>query len=266
MVYLRLKGGVITVTTYTVGDVAKLAHVSVRTLHYYDEYGLLTPSARSEAGYRLYTDQDLERLQHVLFYKELGFGLEAIRTIMSNPDYDRYQALKEQRALIAKQIRRAESILQVIDKTLASLEGGIDMSKEEMFEVFGDFDPAGHEDEVKERWGETEAYKESARRTKRYTKDDWKRHKAESDSINQAIAALMDQGVAPTDTRALDAVERHRLLIDRWFYPCSRKMHAELGRMYVDDPRFTATYEKIRPGMAHYLREATAANAARGED
>ena len=132
-----------------------------------------------------------------------------------------------------------------------------------MFEVFGDFDPAEHEAEAKERWGDTAAYKESARRTRRYTKDDWARFKAESDAVNEAIAALMDEGVAPDDPRAMDAVERHRLLIDTWFYPCPVEMHEQLGRMYVEDARFTATYEKIRPGMAEYLRDATAANARR---
>ncbi len=139
------------------------------------------------------------------------------------------------------------------------------MSKEEMFEVFGDFDPAEHEGEARERWGDTDAYAESAKRTARYSKQDWVRFKAESEEINGAIASLMDEGVAPGDPRAMDAVERARLQIDEWFYPCSREMHAELGRMYVADPRFTATYEKIRPGMAQYVCDATAANLACGE-
>lgn len=137
------------------------------------------------------------------------------------------------------------------------------MTKEEMFEVFGDFDPSEYEDEVKDRWGDTDAYKESARRTARYTKEDWARFKAESEQVNSAIVALMDEGVAPEDPRAMDAVDRHRLQIDRWFYPCSRQMHAALGEMYIADPRFTATYEKIRLGMARYVCDATQANLAR---
>lgn len=248
---------------YTIGEVAKLAHISVRTLHHYDELGLLKPSERSDAGYRLYSPEDLERLQHVLFYKELGFGLDEIASLMADPKVDRARALIKQRGLIERQIRRFEAMLHLIDKTLVSLEGGFNMSKEEMFEVFGDFDPTKYEDEVKERWGHTDAYKESARRAKRYTKEDWKRFKDESHEITRAIASLIDQGVPPNDPRAMDAVERHRLQIDKWFYPCSREMHAELGKMYVADPRFTATYEKIRPGMAEYVRDATAANAAR---
>jgi hypothetical protein len=88
---------------------------------------------------------------------------------------------------------------------------------------------------------------------------------AESEETSAAIASLLDEGVAPDDPRAMDAVERHRVLIDRWFYPCSHEMHAELGRMYVADPRFTATYERIRPGMARYVSSAIAANAARAK-
>ena len=137
------------------------------------------------------------------------------------------------------------------------------MTKEEMFDVFGDFNPKDYEDEVKERWSDTDAYKESAKRTRRYTKADWQRYKEENERVNTAIAELMDEGVAATDARAMDAVDEARRLIDTWFYPCSPEMHAKLGEMYVADERFSATYEAIRPGMAQYMKEATAANAAR---
>jgi len=248
---------------YKVGDVARIAHVSVRTLHHYDELGLLSPSVRSEAGYRLYTATDLERLQQVLFFKELGFSLEEIRDLLADPGFDRKEALLLQRELVAEQALRHEAMLGLIDRTLLSMERGTAMTNEEMFEVFGDFDPAEYEDEVKERWGETDAYKESARRTARYTKADWQRFKDESEEINLAIAALMDEGVPAEDPRAMDAVERARLQIDTWFYPCSRQMHKALGEMYIVDPRFTATYEKIHVGMAQYMHDAIAANAAR---
>lgn len=249
-----------------VGDVARLAGVSVRTLHHYDELGLLKPSRRSESGYRLYTDEDLRRLQQILFYKELGFGLERIADVMNAPDFDRREALVEQRRLLADRVQRLQATLHLVDKTLASIDGGVQMTKEEMFEVFGDFDPSQYEAEVKERWGHTEAYKESARRTKQYTKADWQRFKEESEEIGTDIARLMDDGVPPTDPRAMDAVERHRLQIDAWFYPCSREMHAELGKMYVSDERFRRTYDAVRPGMAQYVCDAIQANLARGRD
>lgn len=250
---------------YKVGEVAALAHVSVRTLHHYDEIGLLVPSGRSDAGYRLYTDDDLDRLQQVLLFKELGFALEEIRDLMDDPDFDRVETLAAQRDLLVEQATRLEAMLGLIDKTIAAQEGGIRMTKEDMFEVFGDFDPAEYEDEARERWGETDAYKESARRAARYTKTDWQRFKDESDQINTTIAALMDEGVPTDDPRAMEAVDRHRRQIDEWFYPCSLEMHANLGRMYVADPRFKATYDKIRPGMARFVCDATQANLARGD-
>ena len=138
-------------------------------------------------------------------------------------------------------------------------------SGDRMAQVFGDFDPGKHEEEARRRWGHTEAYAESARRTSHYSTKDWQRFQAQNEEVGKTIATLMDQGVPPTDPRALDAVEQARLQIDTWFYPCSRAMHAELGRMYVADPRFTATYDKIRPRMAQYICDATQANLARGE-
>lgn len=251
--------------TYTVGEVAQLSHVSVRTLHHYEEVGLLTPARRSETGYRLYSLGDLETLQQVLFYKELGFSLDDIRELMSDPAFDRREALRAQRELIAEQALRLDALLDLIDRTIDAAQGGIQMTKEEMFEVFGDFNPTEYEDEVKERWGESEAYKESARRSARYTKADWQRFKDESEEINAAVVALMDEGVPADDPRAMDAVDRARLQIDTWFYPCSREMHAGLGRMYIADPRFAATYEKIHRGMAQYMCDAILANAAREE-
>jgi MerR family transcriptional regulator, thiopeptide resistance regulator len=253
-------------TTLTVGEVARLAHVSVRTLHHYDRLGLLTPSRRSEAGYRLYSEYDLGRLQQILLYKELGFGLGEIAELMRSPDFDRVAALERQRDQLATRQERLRAVAALVDATLATLKGEREMTHEELFEAFGDFDPAAHEDEARERWGDTKAYAESRRRTKAYTKDDWLRYRSEADELNEALAALMAQGVPPGDPRAVEAAERHRLLIDRWFYPCSPQMHAALGEMYVADQRFAATFDKVRPGLARYLRDASAAALEHGAD
>lgn len=249
---------------YKVGDVAKLAHVSVRTLHHYDEIGLLEPSERSEAGYRLYTDDDLAKLQQILLYRELDFALDEIAHVLSDPDFDPLDALVAQRQLIAEKVVRDKALLGLLDRTILSMKGGIRMSKEEMFEVFGDFDPAEYEEEVQQRWGDTEAYKESARRTKRYRKEDWERMKAEQDEVNGRMLALFDEGVAADDQRAADVAEEARLLIDKWFYPLSREFHVGLAEMYLADARFTATYEKMRESLAQWWHDAILANAARG--
>lgn len=242
---------------WTVGEVAKLARVSVRTLHHYDTIGLLDPSDRSESGYRLYDMRDLERLQQVLFFRELGFGLDEIRAVMLDPGFDRAEALRAQRSLLADKARRTEAMLAKIDEALDAMDEGVTMDENDMFEVFGDFDPKQYEDEVKERWGETDAYKESMRRTKRFTKDDWKRVTAEQAAAMEALAEAYRAGAAPSDASAQEAAERHRSAIEN-FYPCSREMHAGLGRMYVADPRFAANYEKLAEGLTQWVCDTLA--------
>ena len=251
---------------YTVGELAEVAHVTVRALHHYDEIGLLEPSGRTEAGYRLYDDDDVARLHQILLLRELGFDLAQAKSILDDPAYDRREALLRQREMLEAKASQLLAMIDAVDRAVAHDERGTTMSNEERFAPFGDFDPAEYEDEVRERWGDTEAYAESERRTSKYTKQDWERFKVENEEINLVVIGLIDAGVSPSDVRALDAVERARLLIDHWFYPCSRRMHAQLGAMYVADPRFTETYEKMRPGMAQYLCDATAANAERSEE
>ena len=247
----------------TVSEVARLAAVSVRTLHHYDEIGLLSPKERSDSEYRLYGDSDLERLQSILFYRELGFGLEQIAQLLDAPGFSRQEALMEQRALLEKKTANLMDMIASIDASLLAMKKGNSMSAEEMFDVFGDFDPAEYEDEAKERWGDTDAYKESARRTARYKKQEWEQIANESAATNEAFAALMAEGVAPGDPRSMDLAEEARLHIDRWFYPCTREMHVGLGDTYVADPRFTATYDKVAPGLAKYICAAIKANAER---
>lgn len=249
----------------SVGKVAELASVSVRTLHHYDEVGLLSPSARSEAGYRFYDDADLARLQQILFYRELGFGLEDIGKIMSDPEFDRRDALIEQRRMLERKSAHIGAMLEAIDRALDASQKGIVMNKEEMFEVFGDFDPAEYEDEVKERWGDTDAYKESNRRASAYTKQDWERIKAEGAEQMERMIALFDEGASPEDPRSMDVAEAARLSIDRNFYPCSYEMHVNLGEMYIADPRFTKYYDQHRDGLAQWFCDAVIANALREE-
>ena len=251
-------------TLWTVGEVASLAHVSVRTLHHYDEIGLVRPSARSDAGYRLYDAADLGRLQQVRFYRELGFGLDEIRTLMTEPGFDRGAALREQRELLRAEGRRVEAMLAAIDVAITAHETGSTMTDQEMFEVFGEtFDHRDHTDEVRDRWGDTDAYQQSQQRTRGYAKADWQAVKDEMDTIHGRFAALLDAGQPAGSPEAMEAAEAHRRHIDDRFYDCSHEMQVQLAEMYVADPRFTATYEAIRPGLAGYVREAILANADR---
>ena len=248
----------------TVGQVAEVAGVTVRTLHHYDALGLLTPGARSEAGYRLYEDADCERLQEILFYRELGFGLREINVILRDPEYDRAGALRQQRDLLVVRKDRLQTMIGAVETALDAHEKGITMTKEEMFEVFGDFDPEAYEAEVEERWAGP-ALEQSKRRTKTYGKDQWKEAIAEGESITAELAERLRAGDAPENVAAMDLAEQHRQHCCRWFYECSHEMHAGLGDMYVADPRFTEYYEKYAPGLAEFVRSAIHANRVRHE-
>jgi DNA-binding transcriptional MerR regulator len=250
---------------YTVGAVARMSGVTVRTLHHYDEIGLLSPGERSDAGYRRYDEADLDRLQRILFYRELGFGLDDIRTVMTDVGADASVHLRRQHAMLRDRIRRLERMAAAVEKAMEARTMGINLTPEERFEVFGDFDPDQHAAEVEERWGETDAYRESQRRVARYTKADWHRMKAESAEPVSRLVSAMQAGLPPDSAEAMDAAEAHRRHISDWFYDCTYAIHVGLAEMYLADPRFTATYEKIAPGLAQYLHDAIMANATRHE-
>lgn len=245
---------------YRVKDVARLARVTTRALHHYDRLRLLVPSARTEAGYRLYSAEDLQRLQQILIAKGLGLPLEAIRRMLDDPDYDRKTALIEQREQLRCQAQRAEAMIRAVDAALDALEKEMQMEAETLFEGF---EPASHEDEVRRRWGHTTAYAEAGRRTKGYTKDQWQEINLESDTLLRRVAQMLEQGVMADAQQVMDAAEEHRMHIDRWFYPCDQRMHVGLSEMYVADERFAAYFEKLRPGLAAYLAAAIRANAKR---
>jgi len=249
--------------TYTVSDVAGATGITVRTLHHYDEIGVLRPSERSPSGYRIYDEADLERLQEVLFFRELGFGLGEIRTSLADPSLDRRQVLLRQRSLMADQVKRFRQMVKAIDRALDAIDEGVLMDKEEMFEIFGDFDPTDFEDEARERWGDTDMYEESQRRTGSYSKDEWMKLGAEGRAIGEGLAVLMAAGVEATSEAAMDFAEQHRQHVSRWFYQCSYEIHMGLGEMYVADPRFTKYWDAFHPGLAPYTRDAFVANASR---
>ncbi|MFI9611459.1 MerR family transcriptional regulator [Streptomyces sp. NPDC052023] len=251
--------------SYSVGQVAGYAGVTVRTLHHYDEIGLLAPSERSHAGHRRYSDADLDRLQQILFYRELGFPLDEVAALLDDPAADPRAHLRRQHELLTARIEKLQKMAAAVEHAMEARNMGINLTPEEKFEVFGDHDPDQYEDEVRERWGNTDAYRQSRERTASYTKEDWKRVNEEFGAIHLRMAELMAAGTPADSEAAMDTAEEHRLFITRSYYDCSHEMHGCLGEMYVSDPRFTATYDKIRPGLAVYLRDAIKANAARRE-
>lgn len=243
----------------TVGELSRLTGVTVRALHHYDEIGLVRPSQRTAAGYRLYDDADVLRLQQVLVMRELGVPLDRIAAAIDEGG-DRAAMLRAHRAALADKRGRLDAMLAAVDAALAVLEKGKPMTSDDFKAMFDGFDPADHEAEAQARWGATEAYKESARRTKQYGKAEWQAIRDESAAIYARLGALMQQGAAASDAAVQTAVEDHRKHLERWFYPCSHEMHRGLGEMYVADPRFTATLDKAGgAGFARFLRDAIAA-------
>ncbi|MCF6524983.1 MerR family transcriptional regulator [Streptomyces sp. JJ36] len=247
---------------YSVGQVARVAGVTVRTLHHYDEIGLLRPGARTPAGHRRYDDADLDRLQQILFYRELGFPLEEVAELLDDPDADPVEHLRRQHTLLTGRIDRLREMAEAVQRAMEARKMGINLTPEEKFEVFGDFDPDAHAEEAEERWGGTDAYRESQRRAASYTKEDWLRINAEADDLNRRFVALMEAGAAPEGEEARELAEEHRQHISRHFYACSYEIHTGLAEMYVTDERFTRNIDQAKEGLAAYLREAILANAA----
>lgn len=238
---------------YKIKAVADIAGVSVRTLHHYDQIDLLKPTNTTPAGYRLYSEADLERLQEILFFKELGFALREIATILDSPAYDRAEGLMSHRQLLEKKRQRLDELLGLVDRAVLANERSQNMGADKMFEGFDETKLEDYKQEVREKY-DPKVVAESERRTSSYSKEDWVTIKAEANDINQHIASLIERG--PADPEAQEAVGRFYQHINDRFYACTPEIFRGLGEMYVQDARFTAFYENIEPGMAEFMREA----------
>ncbi len=248
--------------THTVKSVADLAGVSIRALHHYDRIGLLRPASVSRAGYRLYTDEDLERLQQVLFFRELGFSLRDIKDIIDRPDFDRKQALITHKALLQEKQQRLQRLIASVDRSIDALERGVAMEKDTMFDGFDASKMEEYREEARAKYGK-EIVDESYRRVAHHTKDDWAKFKAESQSIVEALASLMERD--PSDPAVQEQIDRHFRQINDHFYTPTPEVYRGLGDLYISDSRFTANYDTVRPGLAAFMREAMRVYADRLE-
>jgi DNA-binding transcriptional MerR regulator len=251
------------IAALTVGQVAEQLGVTVRTLHHYDEIRLLVPSERTPAGYRLYTADDIARLQNVVVYRRLGFPLEEIALLLDEPDVDVSEHLRRQRAAVLSRVDEMHDLVTAIDRALEKEMSGSRLTRQEQKELFGDGFSDDFAEEAEQHWGETEAWAQSQGRTSKYTKADWAEVKAEMDANNAAFVSAMSDGAPATSERAMDAAEQHRLHIHQRFYDLTPESHRRLGDMYLADPRFTKNFEDVAPGLAQYVRDAIHANADR---
>lgn len=243
--------------TITVGELARISGVSIRTLHHYDEIGLLKPAGRTDSGYRLYGEADVDRLRLILTYRALDLALDDIGRILE--DGDAVETLRGARDRVSDQIGHLQAIRASLDSAIESEEKGTTMTPEEKLAVFGDFDPDEHRAEAEQRWGGSDAYIESARRTATYGVADWERIRDQADAIYTMAARYAAEGAATDGIEAAALVESHRDHITENFYECTPEIHAGLGRMYVEDPRFTANIDRAGAGTAAFLSDAIVA-------
>lgn len=225
-------------------EFAELTGVSVRTLHYYDEIGLLKPSeVDAQNGYRFYDEKSMERMQEILFYRELDFSLKTIALILSSPDYDKQQALSKQRQLLIAKKERLEMLIDALD----SLEKG-----EDFMNTNNDYETLKNQyaEEVKHRWGNTDAFKESVRRNKDFSKS-----AALLDSGFEGFAELNRIGILPNDEPSKVQVEKLQQCITDNFYTCTNEILAGLGQIYVADNRFKTNIDKHGVGTAEFVSE-----------
>lgn len=249
---------------YPVGKVAALSGITVRTLHHYDEIGLLSPSGRTPAGYRSYGDDDLDRLQRILFYRELGLGLEAIAKIVDDPGLDALEHLRRQRTLLRERIGELTRMAESVERVIKAKEIGGALTPEEKFEVFGEFrEPEGYAEEAVRRWGETPQWRTAA---VPLSKEEWiEAEKVRQDWVRRLLD-VVDSGATADSDAAMDLAEEHRLLLAAFMGDCDHAMHREVAGMYVTDPvqlGFLVREPDQRPGLAEYLRDAVHANADR---
>lgn len=229
-------------------EFAEFSGVSVRTLHYYDEIGLLIPAFVDECtGYRYYDENSIVRMQEILFYRELDFSLKDIKYIISSPNYDKNKALRDQKQLLKLKKERLESLIEAIDGA---------MKGENIMKAFDDSEFVKYKTEAQERWGHTEAYNEYTKKTNNYSKENWNNLAEEMDHIMLEFSLCMKNGFSSDSLQAQELVERLKKFITDNYYNCTSEILAGLGQMYVADERFKKNIDKHALVTAVFISEA----------
>ncbi len=240
-------------TAYTVHQVAEMAGVSVRTLHHYDHIGLLKPAARTAAGYRLYRQDDLLRLQQILLFRELDMPLDTIRSILDDPGFDSVEALETHRRTLEGQAARLTRLLQTIDKTILRIKGDtMALTDEELYEGLPKEQSERWRREARELYGD-DVVEQSEQRARKMSKAEWNALKDEGDAVTRGLAGLMDRD--PGDPEVQAAVAKHYAWLEH-FWHADADAYRGLGQLYVENDEFRAFYERYRPGLADFMQAA----------
>ena len=234
-----------------ISEVARLSGVTVRTLHYYDEIGLLKPSDITDSGYRKYSTEDLETLQQILFFRELDFPLNEIKEIMINLNYDKSEALKKHKELLMEKRKRIDGLITLIDKTI---KGDNNMSFKEFDNSKIEENKRKYAEEVKNRWGNTDAYKEYEKKTSSYDGNSW-------NEINEGMVEILKEFADnreedPNSDIIQSLVEKWQSYITSNFYNCTKEILSCLGLMYIGDERFKENIDKYGEGTAEFMAKA----------
>jgi DNA-binding transcriptional MerR regulator len=243
---------------YTVQKLASLAGVSTRTLRYYDEVGILKPARINSSGYRIYGQQEVDMLQQILFYRELGLSLDHIKAIVTDPGFDGKKALKEHRQQLLEKRKQLDLLIGNVEKTIEATEGRMNMSNKEKFEGFKkkliDDNEQKYGKEIREKYGD-EKVEQSNAKLMNMTQEQYEEVTALAEQVTLTLAEAFKTG-DPAGELAQKAAELHKKWLTYYWKEYSKEAHAGLAQMYVDDERFTAYYDKEQPGTAQFLRDA----------
>jgi DNA-binding transcriptional MerR regulator len=243
---------------YTVNKLAKLAGVSTRTLRYYDQLGLLSPARASENGYRIYGQKEVDHLRHILFYRELGVPLKNIKKVLLGEDFDSASALQAHLATLRTKRGQLDTLIGNVEKSILAMKGEITMTDKEKFEGFVEKliedNESQYGEEVRTKYGDA-AMDASNAKLRGVTPEQYAEIERLSEEVNSALAAAYAQG-DPASELARQACELHKRWLCYFWDGYSKEAHMGVAQMYVDDPRFTAYYDKIAPGCAVFLRDA----------
>lgn len=243
---------------YTIQKLAKMAGVTSRTLRYYDEVGILKPARINSSGYRIYGEAEVDRLQQILFYRELEVDLESIKKIITSPAFNETKALADHREKLLTKREHLDQLIANVEKTLAYKEGRLDMSNDEKFEAFKDKlieeNEKKYGDEIREKYGEEQVEK-SNQKFKKMSKAQY----AEAEQLGKQVLGTLNEAFLtgdPAGELAQKAADLHRQWLCFYWDHYSKEAHAGVAQMYVDDERFAEYYEKKHKGAAKFLRDA----------
>jgi len=242
---------------YTVKEVSKISGVSVRTLHFYDEVGLLQPAYYGENGYRYYEEDELLLLQQILFFRELGFSLEQIKKVLKRSDFDKTVALNSHKLFLQKKIKEMRKLINTIDKTIKHLQGNTKMNVRQFYEGFTKEEQAQHEKELIERFGEKAkvAIAESHKKVAKWTKSDWMQSDAERDSICRELAKMIEMKRMAESDGVQKLIQRHYQWVKTFWSP-TKETFALLGDLYVEWDEKTKQFSTFHPELATFFARA----------